>query len=252
VTSEGGAPPTEVERLTAEYRERDQGGVASAMYSFANPGYAFHVHDLEWQLLRELRRQQVDLPSSSVLEVGSGFGTWLHRFKEFGAREAVGIEVLPWRADAGRERYPTIEQITGDAAQMPFDDGRFQVVTQLTCLSSVLDEDVRRRIAGEMWRVCAPGGIVLSYDMRATPRAIRALGRLYSLLRGGAGDSGTTTIPIARDEIASLFNRPVTSARVVTLNFELASIAGRSHLAATLLARLPWLKTHEIVVIRKP
>jgi ubiquinone/menaquinone biosynthesis C-methylase UbiE len=244
-------PSSEVQRLTAEYRERDEGGVASAMYSFANPGYTFHVHDLEWQLLRELRRHDVDLGNSSVLEVGSGFGNWLQRFKEFGAREAVGVEVLPWRVEAGRERYPAIEQIAGDAAELPFPDGRFQVVVQLTCLSSVLDEDVRRRIAAEMWRVLAPGGIVLSYDMRATPLAIRALGRVYTMLHG-SGDSGTTTIPIAAKEIANLFGCPITSRRIVTLNFELASIAGRSHLAATLLARLPWLKTHEIVVIRKP
>ena len=246
-----GTMSAEVERMTAEYRERDESGVASSMYSFANPGYVFHVQDLEWQLLRELRRHQIDLASSSVLEVGSGFGNWLQRFKEFGAREAVGIEVLPWRAESGRERYPTIEQITGDAAQMPFEDGRFQVVAQLTCLSSVLDENVRRRIASEMWRVCAPGGILLSHDLRTTPRAIRALGRVYSLM-DGRSDSDTATAPVARNEIASLFGRPVASARLVTLNFKLASLAGRSHLAATLLARLPWLKTHEIVVIRKP
>jgi SAM-dependent methyltransferase len=255
VSDDRGAVSSEVERMTAEYRERDEGGLASSMYSFENPGYVFHVQDLEWQLLRELRSHQVDLASSSVLEIGSGFGNWLQRFKEYGAREVVGVDVLPWRVEAGRERYPTIEQVVGDAAELPFADERFQVVTQLTCLSSVLDEGVRQRIASEMWRVLAPGGIVLSYDMRPTPLAIRALGRLYGLLHGrsaGAADSGTTTIPIAGKEIEELFGRPVSSRRVVTLNFELASLAGRFRFAATLLAQLQWLRTHEIVVIRKP
>lgn len=247
--------PTEVERLTAEYEQRDKGGVASTTYSFANPGYVFHVQDLEWQLLRELRRHDVALGKMRVLEVGVGYGQWLQRFKEFGAAEAAGIDVLPWRIDAARERYPTLDLVAGDAAELPYDDGHFDVTMQLTCLSSVLDEDVRRRIAAEMWRVTAPGGIVLSYDMRATPFAIRALGKLYALLRGrgeAAADSSTPTIPIAAAEIESLFGRPVTSRRVVTLNFELASLAGRSQLAAALLARVRWLRTHEIVVLRKP
>jgi ubiquinone/menaquinone biosynthesis C-methylase UbiE len=252
--SEDRAPSTEVERLTAEYEQRDRGAVAGSTYSFANPGYVFHVQDLEWELLRELRSQRVDLATMRVLEVGVGYGQWLQRFKEYGAFEAAGIDVLPWRIEAARERYPSLDLIAGDAADLPYDDGHFDVVLQITCLSSVLDEQVRRRIAAEMWRVTAPGGIVLSYDMRPTPFAIRALGRLYAMLRGrsaAATDSSTPTTPVAGRELEALFGRPVTSRRVVTLNFELASIAGRSRFAASLLRAVPWLRTHEMVVIRK-
>jgi SAM-dependent methyltransferase len=247
--------PTEVERLTAEYEQRDKGGVASTTYSFVNPGYVFHIQDLEWELLRELRRHNIDLATMRVLEVGAGYGQWLQRFKEYGAAEAAGIDVLPWRIDAARKRYPTLDLVAGDAADLPYDDGHFDVTMQLTCLSSVLDEGVRRRIAAEMWRVTAPGGIVLSYDMRATPPAIRALGKFYALLEGrgeAAADSSTPTIPIGTRELESLFGRTVTSHRVVTLNYELASLAGRSRLVASVLRALPWLRTHELVVIEKP
>jgi ubiquinone/menaquinone biosynthesis C-methylase UbiE len=247
--------PSEVERLTSVYEQRDKGAAVSTPYSFSNPGYVFHVQDLEWQLLSELRRQHVELADARVLEVGVGYGHWLHRFKEYGASEAAGIDVLPWRIEAARERYPRLTLVAGDAADLPYADGHFDVVLQLTCLSSILDEKVRRGVAAEMWRVTAPGGIVMSYDMRPTPAAIRALGRLFALVSGrtaAASDSSTPTTPVAARELESLFGRPVTSRRVVTLNFELASLVGRSRPLASLLRAIPWLRTHELVVLRKP
>ena len=101
MTSEQGAP-TEVERLTAEYEQRDKGGVAGSIYSFSNPGYVFHVQDIEWELLRAFRDHGVELADCDVLEVGVGFGTFLQRVVDFGARSGTGIDVLPWRIDQAR------------------------------------------------------------------------------------------------------------------------------------------------------
>ena len=56
-----------------------------------------------------------------------------------------------------------------NAAELPFPDGEFDLVTHFTCLSSVLDPGLRAAIAAEMWRVVRPGGVVLSFDMRPAP-----------------------------------------------------------------------------------
>jgi SAM-dependent methyltransferase len=136
---------------------------------------------------------------------------------------------------------------------MPFEDGSFELVTQFTCLSSILDPAVRAAVARDMWRVLAPGGVVLSYDMRPTPSAARLGGRLLRRRGGSSDGAGTPTVSLSEDEIESLFpaGRTVVS-RGVSLNFELAVLAARSRLVAVALGTLPFLRTHQLVLLRKP
>ena len=92
------------------------------------------------------------------------------------------------RIAIARERYPRLELVAGDATSLPWPEQSFDLVTQFTCLSSVLDHDVRRAIAAEMWRVLAPGGAIVSYDARAPRGPIRAFRRLGALRAGARPD----------------------------------------------------------------
>lgn len=240
----------EIDRIATAYAQRD--AAPPSVYTWDNPGYVWHMHDLEWQVLAALRRHGASLQGASVLEVGSGVGTILDRMRQFGARQATGIELSASRAQEARRRHPELVVHTGDASAMPFDDAGFDIVAQFVCLSSVLDRAVRRSIAAEMWRVTRPGGLVLSYDLRPTPAPVQAAGRAYARLRGleaAAADRGTPTTPIAEEELGGLF--PGAELRIVTLNFELASLAGRSVTLARALAAMPALRTHTLAVARK-
>src|SRR4029077_2848796 len=89
---------------------------------------------------------------------------------------------------------------------LPWGDESFTLVTQFTCLSSVLDAELRADIAAEMWRVLAPGGVVLSFDMHAAPWPIRALRGLVKLyLRGRLPSGGTPVDPLRTAELESWF-----------------------------------------------
>ncbi len=76
------------------------------------------------------------------------------------------------RVAEGRKRYPALQLQVGSATELPFADGEFDLVTQFTCLSSILDDEVRLAVAREMRRVAA-GGWVLSFDMRGLRRPAR-------------------------------------------------------------------------------
>jgi SAM-dependent methyltransferase len=237
---------SELDRIREAYRARDAGSSASG-YSWQAPGYRFYVQQLEWDVLTALDRAQAPLRGGRVLEVGCGSGYFLHRLVEYGASHAAGIDLMPDRIEQARARYPSLELVAGDAGAMPWEDASFDVVTQFTCLSSVLDPEVRARIARDMWRVLRPGGVILSYDMRTTPAAIRALGRL----RGGAGGGGTPTRPVDLDELRGLFPHGELHSRVVTLNLDLANLAIRTRALAYLAERLPALRTHLLVTVRR-
>ena len=248
------AADEEIERIRDEYRLRDARSEPSEVYSFSNPAYVFHVQDMEWQLLSALRAVGVDLRRCRVLEVGAGFGQITHRLKELGAREVAGVDLMESRVEEARRRYPNLEMHAGDARETPFEDASFDLVTQFTCLSSILDPAVRADVGREMWRVLRPGGIAVSYDMRPTPGLVQAAGRVYRRLRGAAAPAadGTPTVALSPDEVAGLFpGGELLLSRAVTLNFELAGIATRSRLIALGLAALPFLRTHALVLVRK-
>ena len=231
-------------RIRRAYALRDADQYARRTYSYANPAYHFHMQELEWEILRVLRAAKLDLNGSRVLEIGCGFGHILQRLVEFGAAEATGIDLMEPRLEEARRRYPTIDFVRANAAELPLDSASFDVVTQFVCLSSVLDANVRARIAREMWRVLRPGGMLLSYDLR--PPLSRRLGRTVPI-------DQTPTTGLGRAELRRLFgDGGEPDVRAVTLNFSLAPLAARSRALARLLAMIPPLRSHLLLLARKP
>jgi ubiquinone/menaquinone biosynthesis C-methylase UbiE len=130
---------------------------------------------------------------------------------------------------------PRAHFAVGNAANLPFGNACFDVVTQLTLFSSFLDAELRRAAAHEMWRVLCPGGFVLWYDFRyPNPR-------------------NRDVRPIGRSEIASLFPDAAIDLRSVTLAPPLSrSLARGSSVVSELAALLPVLRTHYAALIAKP
>ena len=215
--------------------------------SWGDPAYVQYIQSLDRAVLRALRRAGAGLDGTRVLEVGAGSGAILHRLTDMGAAEGVGVELMEGRVDTARARYPRLDVRQGDAAALPFGDGEFDLVTQFTCLSSVLDAGVRERIATEMWRVLRPGGVALSYDMRPAPRLVR-LARVAR--RPGA--EGTPLLPLSEEELRRCFPVPPVVMDAVTLNPALWPLARRSQALGAALTVLPPLRSHLLAVFRKP
>ena len=195
------------------------------------------------------------------MEVGCGSGHVLQRFLEFGVQQAIGIDLIEDRLRKAVAKYPNIQVMLGDGAEIPCNDAEFDLVMQFMCLSSVLDDAIRFQIAKEMWRVLKPGGAVLSYDLRSIPRvtviSLKVLNRFSLLLRGMrfsvvADSHNTPTKPLDAEEINNMFNKGQIKLSTTSLNFDLARIAKKSYLLATLLSTMPGLRTHYFAIIKKP
>ena len=104
-------------------------------------------------------------PGWQVLDVGCGTGTGLARYAEAGC-SIVGIDVSAAMLErAGARLGDSAELLLYDGGALPFDEGRFELVTTSMVLHEVSKEK-RPGLVAEMARVARPDGRLLIVDFR--------------------------------------------------------------------------------------
>jgi ubiquinone/menaquinone biosynthesis C-methylase UbiE len=226
----------ERERIQLEYQRRER-EVSSDLYAPWQPSAQFLVESRNRAAAVMLHRLGVfPKPGAQCLEVGFGALGWLSELISWGVREADlhGIELDPSRARKAGQVLPVADLRTGDAVELPWDDGTFQLAISSTLFTSILDQNVRCLIADEIVRVLAPGGALLWYDFAYNNPA-------NPNVRG-----------IDRAELKRLFPNLQGKIRTVTLAPPLTRrIAPRWWTLAVFLEAIPLLRTHLIAVLIK-
>lgn len=140
----------------------------SKLYSWFSEGHLFWFQELERELLCLLRDHDIDtLEAKAILDIGCGSGQWIHEFLKLGAtpEKMTGIDLLDWRIEVARRTCPaTVRLECGNAERLGFPDRSFDLISQFTVFSSVLDANLKRKMASEMLRVLKEDGCILWYD----------------------------------------------------------------------------------------
>jgi ubiquinone/menaquinone biosynthesis C-methylase UbiE len=200
-----------------------------------NPGNAAIRGELLDHLLR-LAGPEV-AGTGAILDVGCGRGWWLRALVDSGVEPGRlhGIDIQPERVTAARETVPGAEIQVGDARKLRVPDESFTVVLQFTLLSSLGSHRAIREALAEGIRVLVPGGLLLAYE----PRVPNPLNRNTLLLR----DEDLDAAGAAPREQLSLTVVPAVARRLGRR---------RTQERYARLARLPFLRTHRLVVYRAP
>ncbi len=228
---------SEIDRIQAEYRRRAR-EVAPDLYSFAQSDNVLRHAGIVRDAVKLLNDAGLFPPASAdILDVGCGRGDWLLELTRWGADPGRlrGIDLDQERVSVARRRMPSADLKTGDAAALPWAGESFDLITQFTVFSSILDAGVRRAVAAEMLRVLRPGGVILWYDLR----------------RNNPWNSNV--IGLDRQAVTGLFPGCTVRWRTATLAPPLARVATRiSWLLAVVLETLPPLRSHSLALVRKP
>ena len=126
------------------------------------------VYDRRWSAylnasLRITLEKVADLPSERVLDVACGTGQLLATLAERpGLPELVGIDKVPAMLNAARQRLgQRATLLECDAAQLPFDDASFNLITSISALHYFEDVDATMC---EIRRVISPNGNLVITD----------------------------------------------------------------------------------------
>jgi SAM-dependent methyltransferase len=225
----------EQDRIISEYKTRESRGDAGR-YSMLGPANELNVHGLEHKLLGILRAARFgSLEDLEFLDVGCGTGGQLLRWIQWGAKadHCAGIDLVAHRLEQARLRLPAaVRLVEGDASQIPFASESFDVTTQFTMFSSILDDAMQAAVAREMLRVTKRGGMILSYDFWINP-----------------SNPATKGIRVAR--LRELFPDCQVSAQRITLAPPIGRrLAPISPVLCRLLEGLKLLNSHFLAIIR--
>jgi ubiquinone/menaquinone biosynthesis C-methylase UbiE len=229
------AQEEDLNRLREEYARRKERLSESDIHTPFNPGDLFLLQQRQRELLALLRREGCfPLAGKRILEVGCGSGGVLREFLSFGADPGLlhGVELLRWRVSEAKTAIPHVPLVNADGRYLPYPNDCFDVVIQFTVFSSILNNEVRRTIAGEIRRVLRPDGIILWYDFWLNP-------------------TNPHTRGIGPAEIRALFPGFRSSLRRITLAPPIARrVAAYSWMICYLMERLKVFNTHYLALIR--
>ena len=238
----------ELQRIHQEYRRRAR-EIPPGSYSLTKPTNLFLRQQRTRCVLEILRRDHfLPLGNRRILEIGCGAGGWLPDFEAWGAQRDLlaGIDLdearvaqaqrllSAHRGERGTLLTPGADIRLGDATNLPWPDGCFDLVLQSTVFTSVLDGDMKKALAAEMLRVLKPGGMILWYDFcfnNPNNRNVRG---------------------ITKREIAALFPNCCIKLQRITLAPPLARrIVPVTWLGALVLEKLSFLNSHYLGLMRK-
>ncbi|GAA4930421.1 hypothetical protein GCM10023224_07640 [Streptomonospora halophila] len=99
-----------------------------------------------------------------ILDFGCGYGRAMRDLARAGFRNTIGADPSAALIARGRRESPDLRLEHAPRLPLAHPDGAFDAVLLISVLAVIPDDDEQRRVAAEIERLCAPGGLVFLCD----------------------------------------------------------------------------------------
>ncbi len=128
--------------------------------------------------LRQMRQLGLDFSRADVLDVGSGTGFYIERWRELGARTITGVDITETAVEQLSARHPDAAFLrldigSGDIAALG--DRRFDAISAFDVLFHIVDDDRFNQAICTIFSLLKPGGLFIFSDNFLHGRTVRAL-----------------------------------------------------------------------------
>ena len=112
--------------------------------------------------------KKMDLSGLRILDVGCGHGRILRSFLDMGAlpENLFGVDLRAQDIAENKKLSPGLDFSVTNGKDLNFSKESFDLVTQFVVFSSISLNELRLRLASEMWRVLKPGGYIFWWDLK--------------------------------------------------------------------------------------
>lgn len=98
--------------------------------------------------------------TSSILDIGCGYGRLCHELNELGYKNVVGIDMSPRMILTGRNLFPHLDLQCFVSEEMPFKDASFDVVVMFAVLTCIPTDEGQQDLINSVRRVLKPNGLI--------------------------------------------------------------------------------------------
>jgi SAM-dependent methyltransferase len=150
--------------VAEDFRSADPaGGLAPVLHPGAPVWFNQLIDKRQFQAVRRGLALAKILPGARSLDVGCGTGRWVRRYGQLGFR-ATGLDVTSGMLKTARQCGTTAALVAGEAYRLPFADGAFDFVSDVTVVQHIPSE-LQPSAIGEMMRVLKPKGHLLLLEL---------------------------------------------------------------------------------------
>lgn len=191
-------------------RQYDLGGVGYQVLGLDYNNAMYRVRERVFR--RALRRSDLNLSQSRVLDIGSGTGFYVERWLAAGASHVVATDVTSVAVPRLKERFPAAVVYRLDiGGELDLEvRGPFDAVSAFDVLFHIVDDERYARAVGNIATLLRPGGWFFLSDnflhgeeIRTPVQASRRLPEIERTLQGAGFEI------VRRDPMFVLMNAPV-------------------------------------------
>lgn len=149
--------------LADKFHSADPAGFAPILHPGTPAWFNLSIDGLQFCAMRRALALAEVAPGARILDVGCGTGRWLRRYLSLGL-DATGVDATPQMLRVARTRGTTAPVAAGEANHLPFRDGEFDVVSDVTVIQHIPTAQQPQALI-EMTRVLKPGGRLILFEL---------------------------------------------------------------------------------------